>query len=322
MDHPHLGEAIAEHCLLPLDAIFAARDLERIAARSIGQSFQSYQMGKHLYALPLDAAAQVMAYRADKVRSCPVLWSDVICRAETQGDVGLCLAGPHALLCLMSMACALDPALDMRDATTWIEPQLCTEAYQILQGVYAHAVPGTWELNPIAMLQAMATEPDIALCPLIYGYVNYSQPPEQTLVRFADAPRTHNSGRPGSILGGTGIAISRRASVSEPLKNHLIWLLSEEAQRGFIPAHDGQPSARCAWQDVALNEASANFYAATTITLEAAAIRPRLDGYIAFQKEAAALLRAALADGQSGVRVAQALQNAFTHHCSNQETTS
>lgn len=319
LDHPHLGEALAEACLIPLNSIFLADHLGRIADQSIGRSFESYQMAGHLFALPLDAATQVMAYRQDLVGEPPKLWSDVIARAEWWGDVALCLAGPHAILSLMSIASALDADLDLRDASHWLDPALCQEAYGILQAVHAHALRGTEALNPIAMLRAMAEdETGPALCPLIYGYVNYSCPPESTQIRFSDAPRAHSDGRPGSILGGTGIAISHRTVVSEQLIEHLSWLLSVDAQTGFIPHHDGQPSARTAWSDATVNAASAEFYAATSATLEAATIRPRFDGYIAFQSEASACVRAALAEGQSAPALTDGLAKLFNTHFSHQ----
>lgn len=328
LDHPHLGEALAEQCLIPLDSVLPEADLRRIAEQSIGRSFESYQIAGYLFALPLDAATQVMAYRQDLVGDQPTLWSDVIARAEQKGDVALCLAGPHAILSLMSIASALDADLDLRDASSWIDRALCKEAYGILEAVHVHAVRGTEALNPIAMLQAMADEVSagrtsandtgLALCPLIYGYVNYSRPPERTQLRFTDAPRVHVDGRPGSILGGTGIAISRRTVVTEQLIAHLSWLLSADAQTRFIPHHDGQPSARTAWVDEAVNTASADFYTATSATLEAATVRPRFDGYIAFQNKASESVRAALADGQSAAAVTDAVTEQFNTHFSNQ----
>ena len=69
--------------------------------------------------------------------------------------------------------------------------------------------------------------------------------------------------------------------------------MSDATQRGFIPDHDGQPGLRSAWHDGAVNAAWGNFYSNTAATLEAAVIRPRHDGYIAFQTRASAFLRAA-----------------------------
>src|SRR3546814_9337222 len=85
----------------------------------------------------------------------------------------------------------------------------------------------------------MAAHDDVALCPLIYGYVNYAAPASGTKpIAFTDAPRETADSAPGSTLGGTGIGISARCAVTPGLLAHLRWLMSDAAQRGFIPAHD------------------------------------------------------------------------------------
>jgi multiple sugar transport system substrate-binding protein len=99
------------------------------------------------------------------------------------------------------------------------------------------------------------------------------------------------------VLGGTGIAVTRRAKPDAALIEHLTWLMSLKAQTGFIPHHDGQPSARASWQNEEVNARWGNFYRATFRTTEGAWLRPRFNGYVAFQTSAAALIRAALTDG-------------------------
>src|SRR3546814_16986728 len=94
----------------------------------------------------------------------------------------------------------------------------------------------------------MAAHDDVALCPLIYGYVNYAAPASGTKpIAFTDAPRETADSAPGSTLGGTGIGISARCAVTPGLLAHLRWLMSEAAQRGFIPAPDGTPTPPPAW---------------------------------------------------------------------------
>ena len=97
------------------------------------------------------------------------------------------------------------------------------------------------------------------------------------------------------MLGGTGIGITARAKPDAALLDRLRWLMSAEAQTGFIPAHDGQPSARAAWQSADVNNRWGGFYRATIATTEDAWVRPRFDGYIAFQTTASAIVREALA---------------------------
>ena len=305
LDHPHLGEALAHGCLTPLDEIFSAEDLARIAGAAIGPAYSSYQMSGRQWALPLDAATQVMAMRDDLTEARPTSW-EAVEELSQGGHVALSLAGPHAALSFLSVCAALDPTLDMRD-DGWPAASVSEQAIDRLTALAARTPAHCKTLNPIGLLNHMSRADDIHLIPLVYGYVNYTRAPRP--VTFLNAPRA--GGRPGSILGGTGIAISRRAQVDEALKAHLLWLLSDQAQRGFIPAHDGQPGLRAAWADPEVNAGWGNFYANTADTLEAATIRPRHEGYIAFQSRASAYLREAFETCSPAARTAQTLRDMF-----------
>lgn len=305
LDHPHLGEALAQGCLTPLDQVFAPEDLSRIAAAAIGPAYASYAMAGRQWALPLDAATQVMALRSDLTEARPDSW-EAVERLSQHGGVALSLAGPHAALSFLSVCAALDPALDLRDRG-WPGDGVAERAIEILTPLAARTPEPTRRLNPIGLLDLMGQSDDIHLIPLVYGYVNYTRAARP--VTFRDAPRA--GGRPGSILGGTGIAISRRAVVDAALRDHLLWLMCETTQRGFIPDHDGQPGLRAAWADPGVNAAWGNFYRDTAATLEAAAIRPRHDGYIAFQSRASAYLRDVFEARSPAARAAQALRAMF-----------
>lgn len=313
LDHPHLGAALAQFCLRPLDEVFDARDLERIAAASIGRTFDSYTMDGRQWALPLDAATQVMAARADLVPEAviPADWEAVRALSVRTGKVAMSLAGPHAFLSFLSIAAALDPSMDLRNGDCWHTHGVATQACDVLLELAARSPASVRALNPIGLLAHMTTHDDVVLCPLVYGYVNYASNSLSRPLSFHDAPSAA-AGIPGSILGGTGIAISRRCEPDLELRDHLLWLMSEATQTGFIPMHDGQPSNRASWADAHVNAASNAFYRQTTRTLDAARIRPRHDGYIAFQNGGSALLRDGIAAGTSGSRLADALETLFS----------
>ncbi|ASM74570.1 MULTISPECIES: extracellular solute-binding protein [Roseobacteraceae] len=305
LDHPHLGEALANDCLTPLEKVFASSALEEIAQAAIGPAYSSYAMAGQQWALPLDAATQVMALRADLTDARPISWTEVDTLSQ-QGRVALSLAGPHAALSFLSICAALDPALDLRD-TGWPDDSVAAQAIDILKPLAARTPEHTKSLNPISLLNLMSSTDDIQMIPLVYGYVNYTRAARP--VTFHDAP--HSGARPGSILGGTGIAISRSAQVDDTLRDHLLWLMSAETQRGFIPDHDGQPGLRSAWQDTRVNDRWGNFYSNTAETLEHAAIRPRYDGYIAFQSHAAAYLRDCFARRTPTAQAVRGLRDLF-----------
>lgn len=316
MDHPHVGEAFDAKCLQPLETVFSAEELATIASGCIGPTFDSYCFaGKH-WALPLDAATQVLAYRPDLLQDAlPNTWAEVVEISRRTGKVALSLAGPHAICSFMSMATAFGSPPAQDDPDLFVTADVGEQVYELMMHLASMSPAPIEELNPIGILAHMAEHDDVLLCPLIYGYVNYSAPDAKAQrVAFSNAPRKTISGRPGSTLGGTGIGISTRCHVTPELKRHLLWLMSYEAQVVFLPDRDGQPSLRQAWHDSAVNERWGGFYKSTAETLEVAYVRPRHNGYIAFQSSASAYLRQALKESTPAELVIQRLQDLYRKH--------
>ncbi|MEV8569552.1 extracellular solute-binding protein [Streptomyces sp. NPDC051322] len=286
LDHPHLGEALASGCLRPLDDLFGREELDRWRTGSIGPTMGSYTMHGRQWALPLDAATQVAATRPDLVGEPPATWDEVQ-RLARRAPVALSLAGPHAFLTFASIAVALgeEPAADPE---VLISDGTGRAVLDLMAAVDALAPAETRALNPIGLLELMSRTERVAHCPLVYGYVTYAD-----RLAFTDAPAARPGGRPGSTLGGTGLAVSSRCTTTPELLDHVRWLMSPSAQREFLPEHNGQPSARAAWTDPAI--VAADFYRRTTATCEQAWVRPRHAGYIGFQAAASAVVRAVLA---------------------------
>jgi len=311
LDHPHLGEALEAGCLRALDTVFSAEQIAAIRARTIGSCLDSYESGGRVWALPLDAATQVMVRRPDLISDAPGTWQGVLDIARSDGRIGLSLAGPHAFLSFLSVAHAIKPDMDLRNGDVWVPNDVAAEAIAILTEL-AHLTPqSTRELNPIGLLEYMSKHDDLALCPLVYGYVNYAEVARTHPLVFHNAPRI-GDGPPGTILGGTGIAISTGCTVTDDLRDHLLWLMHADVQAGFIPEHAGQPSTRAAWNSPTVNAPVGGFYANTVASLEAAAIRPRHDGYIAFQTLASAHLRDGFVRSASATELANDLADMFT----------
>lgn len=322
LDHPHLGDAREHHSLVPLDTLFEPAEVSRWAAQAVGPAQRSYAMCGHVWALPLDVATQVAAFRADMIDTPPATWGEVAALAAT-GAVALSLAGPHALLTFSSLCVALgeEPATS---AERYVSRDVGLRALTVLREIARRAPAGSDTLNPIAMLEAMASSNTIAYCPLIYGYVTYAMRGRRVPLNFIDAPAVIAGGRPGSTIGGTGLAVSTRAEPSAALLDHLRWLLEPRTQRGFIPNHAGQPSAAAAWDDERLNAASGNFYRATRRTVESSWVRPRYAGYIGFQSAAAAHVRDVLAghrDPGTGLEAINALHAEAARRASTASTT-
>ncbi|MDK1477735.1 carbohydrate ABC transporter substrate-binding protein, partial [Sinorhizobium sp. 6-117] len=166
-------------------------------------------------------------------------------------------------------------------------------ALETMQRLHALRPAGSENLNPIALLETMARSEDIALIPLVFGYVTYAAPGHAPrIVTFSDTIRA--SGGQGGVIGGTGIAFSRRCRPTPELLAHIASLLTASTQIETFPAFGGQPSARAAWQDRGVNRKWGDFYRNTLATAETALLRPRFDGYIAFQTAASVRIRVAL----------------------------
>ena len=287
LDHPHVGEALALGSLQPIDEVLGDEVAQRVIADAVGRSGESYVLDGHLWALPIDAATQVAAYRRGFEQTATT-WAETVELSST-ADVALSFAGPHTFLSFSSVCASLgvtigtgsDELVDRATALAALEP---------LSEIARRSPEWTRSLNPIGLLDAMVAGERLDAIPLIYGYVNYSG----QVVRFADAPAWTPGGTPGSTIGGTGIAVSRRTEVDDALAAHLLHLIDDEVQRRFIPLRDGQPGLDAAWTDPLLNAAAFGFYGDTLATMRTGIVRPRYDGYIAFQSLGSEILRGIL----------------------------
>ncbi len=294
IDHPHVGQITSEGCLAPLDV--AGREGERsaLAAGSVGQSYPSYAWNGRQWAFPIDAATQVQAWRPD-LGGRASTWSDMLDLAR-QGKVLLPMRPPHSLMCFYTLCgnlghpCAADGRADL------VDPDGGVAAFDMLRELVALIDPACFEMDPIAVLEAMSAPAATAVCaPLIYGYVNYSVAGfRPSLVQFGDIPVAGRNGPVGSALGGTGIAVSAFSENVAAATDFAHWIASGEIQRQTYALGGGQPGHGQAWDDDAVNAATADFYRATRATLERAWVRPRHDGYMAFQQAASDRINAGL----------------------------
>jgi multiple sugar transport system substrate-binding protein len=332
VDHPGLGAACMS--LLPLDELFSAGELGAWAAAAAGPSFGCYGYAGHQWALPLDAATQICVVRPDLAdgRPAPVTWQDVLALARDV-PIALVLGGPHALLTLLAMCAARgdppvaedssgSPACDFAEGT--VEREGVLDALELLAGLYARADHRLAAGNPIEVLEAMAEGDAAVCCPLVYGYVTYSEPGRrpQTLAAHG-APAWAPGGRPGSVLGGTGVAVSRRVADGAPDRApdraaamaHLRRLLAEPVQLDLVPRAGGQPALRAAWESAAVNAACGDFYQRTRATLDQAWVRPRFPGWIGFQDEGSAVIRDGMISRAAPATTLRRLRDSFRAHC-------
>ncbi|MBD1555849.1 hypothetical protein HC752_02710 [Vibrio sp. S9_S30] len=288
IDHPHLGQAIESDCLQPLDAHLSPLWLEGLKDRCIGKTAHSYWLDNHCWALPLDASSQIMAYRSESRDTTLAIngWLDLL---RTQSRFQLCLAGPHATLQLLALSLAVGSSGPNNHQ--FMSTHDGVEAVDLMKSLFLASVAPSTFLNPIEILDALSNTSKFDLCPFVYGYVNYSQTP--ATVEVCAPPNNV------SILGGTGIAITKKCHISNELLLYLKKLLSSDIQNTFIPKHAGQPSFKSAWRNTEVNQQVNHFYRHAYATVDNAYLRPRHTGYIEFQDRAAQLIREGLTNRTS-----------------------
>lgn len=234
IDHPGLGAAIAANALQPLDQLLTDGLLTEWQAASAGPTWASYTVAGHQWAIPIDAATQVCVFRPDRLDGVPRDWAGVPAFARRH-RTALCLGGPHAFLTLLAMCAPAGPG-------RLLDPPRAAEALGVLRAAWAAADQEISQGDPIAVHEALAAG-TVTFCPLAYGYASYARPAAgRSALAWADA-LTFGSARPGSVLGGTGLAVSapRRPDPGEVLR-FLTAFLAPEVQAGLVPAHRGQPA--------------------------------------------------------------------------------
>lgn len=312
IDHPHVGQITCEACLTPLDVPGREADRNLLAAGSVGKSYPSYEWQGRQWAFPIDAAAQVQAWRSDLIAEAPATWADVMELARA-GRVLLPLRPPHSLMSFFTLTANLGHACTTDGSDALIDAKAGEAAFGMLAEIAALIDPECLTMDPIAVSEKMAEAGSrIACAPLIYGYVSYAEEGfRPNRLAFGDIPAAGGNGPVGSALGGTGIAVSAFSQARDSAIDFAYWVASDMVQRGPYAAAGGQPGHAAAWEDEAVNAATGDFYRSTRATLEAAWVRPRHDGYMAFQQAASECIDEGLAERRSAAGVVADLNGLF-----------
>lgn len=316
IDHPHVGEVGMADLLVPLDECLSEAFLADQATNSTGGSHASYAWNGHQWALAIDGAAQFAAYRGDLLqrvgKAIPTTWQEVLLltnAANSGARVAIPLNGIDAACSLMSIG------VNLIGPSFWslgygYDPAALIEALEILVHLAKGIDRRSFNISPSQLLDIMGTEDSVAFVPLVFGYSNYARPGFlPSLVSFRDVPGF--TGIPaGSVLGGTGIAVSRRSSSIAAACNYAAFVASPDVQRGLYFTSGGQPGHRAAWLDPAVNGASNDFFARTLRTMELSFLRPRLaeePGFLGHQARVGETLVRTLQRGDSSSEIATEL---------------
>lgn len=294
IDHPHVGEVADSGQLVAFDTLGRDAELAALAQQSVGASHPSYNFNGHQWGLAIDAATPVASYRSDLLDDGPRRWDDVIALAHA-GKVAFALIPINTLMTFFGLArnqkmdVAVDPDRLMArgDAANVLE---------MLVEISALVDPCCLTLDPIGVLEWMGRTVDApAYCPFGYGYTNYSRDGYCRFpITFANAPGVGDNGPRGTVIGGTGIAISSQCKHIDVAADYALWIASAQCQTGLFFESGGQPANAAAWNDAATNAGSRNFFSNTRETLETSWLRPRYDGYMGFQDAGGDILHACL----------------------------
>lgn len=296
VDHPHVGEAAERGYLLPLNEWVTEQDLAELEHESAGPSHASYSYGGCQWALAIDAAAQVAAYRPDRLPYPPSRWEDVARLAQEQ-LVLWPLKPVDAICSFLSLVSALGhcPAGDGR----LVDDAVGEQSLDLMRSIVYSIPEACLSMDPIIALEEMATGDEAVYSPLLFGYSNYARHGfRHQLLRFTDGPSLDGAPK-GTILGGAGVAVSASTRHPEAASRHAAWLASSDIQSTTYGNNGGQPANGAAWRDPQLNAATNGFFADTRLTIERAWVRPRHPGFLMFQSEAGDIVYRFLAEGGS-----------------------
>ena len=290
LDYPHLGEVVPTGALLPLDDLLDRDFIADQARSSVGPSHASYEWEGHLWALAIDAAGHVSAYRPDLLERLgvapPETWEDLLALDETARAAGMSISLPNkavdtlgSLLTLLANS-GTDPYQDEER----VAPRaVALEKLALLARLTEASPSEAFGWNPILLLEHMAEHDDVVYCPILFGYSNYSRPGfRRNLIRFRPIPSAGLGAR-GGVIGGAGLSVSSRCRQLEAAGAYAEYAASPEVQRTLYVEAGGQPGHRGAWLDPHANELSCSYFADTLPGLDAGYLRPRYDGTLLVQ---------------------------------------
>lgn len=317
-DHPLIGDALNGNCLVNLEASRPGLS-QLIAPQALGLSLSSYRVGSDaLYGVPFDGAAQVAAYVRSEFdnnpppRSLDELMSFIDERG--QSSVAIPLRPAHAGCTLMTIAASIAP-LSASDSRFFLEPNRLSSAYSLLSSLAKHINPDSFALDPIEMLDRMATESPIVYSPFTFGYGTYAS--ELNLGRkisFADSLPV--SGSPNrAILGGAGIGVSSRSPHKEEAIDFVNYLITSPDAHDLLQAERGQSGLRSQWKSTLDSELDRHFFEPTRNSMETGFVRPRYPGFVSFLKEFGSLFRSAHQDAMEPDAFVTRANEMFNQKC-------
>lgn len=295
IDHPHVPDAVHAQAVVPFEELASPSEMQLLAATSVGQSHESYlYQGKH-WALAIDTAAQVSAFRPDLADRSPVFWHEAIELAKTKK-----LLWAHKPVDAFSTFATVmaQKGAPLQGNNDYINREVALEVLEFMVEL-ASLVPNFCsQKNPIDIAEILSESDDYAYGICMYGYSNYSRNGFRKKKLIYDDLPSFDGRATGSQLGGAGIAVSSASTNSAAAAKAAVLLSLPDIQSTTYGHNGGQPGNLIAWKDNALNDVSGNFFRNTLRTLENAWVRPRVLGWPDVQFQSSLVIHRVLVDGK------------------------
>ncbi len=302
LDHPFMGDVHAQQCLVDLSPYGDEIGLDDLSSDVVGQSFESYLYGGGLWAIPVDASCQMAPYRPDLLdaldESAPTTMAEMRSLAK-KGRFAIALNGVHSFTLFLAICVDLGTAPSTKPDNPLVPEDVGLEALEILREFASWCPAEALDWNSIATLEAMSHREDLIYCPYVYGFSSYSHDSvAHGRLTFTNVPRISGPSSRGSVIGGTGLAISRQCKSVGEAVSFASFAASREVQKAMA-LHAGQPARRSAWLDAEVNSRFDGFYRNTLETIDGSYLRPRYPGYMRLQGEGGDIIEGYLRDPRS-----------------------
>lgn len=309
IDHPHVPDAVHSDAVIAFEELLSSSELELLSKTSVGQSHASYQYRGQQWALAIDTAAQVSAFRPDKADRAPIFWDEVLEIAK--GGTLLWSQKPVDAFSTFATLMAQREA-PLAGGERYVNKQVASEVLELMVKLSSLVPDFCLTSNPIEIAEILARDDAYAYGICMYGYSNYSKPRfREHLLAYDDVP-SFNGEASGSQLGGAGIAVSKKSK--EPVLAAKIALLlsSPDIQSTSYVDAGGQPGNLAAWKSARVNQSTHNFFSNTLRTLERAWVRPRIYGWPEVQFATSQIIHTILTTKKFTLSDLEAMENTFT----------
>ncbi len=315
IDHPYVGYAAKHSVFYPISDYLDRAYLEDQSKHTVGASYRSYEWNDKLWALPIDAATPVGAWRPDllsaKGGSLPQSWEELLEWCD-QGIVDVVMEDINALMNWYGFIQVWGET-PFNSTSLICSEEVAIRALSSMKELVKRGDPEGRRHNPIESLNLLSSHANkkkiYSLFP--YGYSNYSKRGyADHLLEFGELPTF--LGKPfKTTIGGTGIAISAKTKHLKEAVDYSRYTASSEIQRTLFTDAGGQPAHRQAWTDQENNRLSLDYFNRTLPILDRAFLRPRYAGYDQFQEHAGPVINQFLYGSANEKETIQELESLY-----------